>query len=127
MVLGSLRKAGEEVCPRSILKSAVDLAKNEFDLTILCGFEFEFVLLKNFPAEIKPLTEHSYSESHAVYSTGTIIDRMCTALMTQGIEVCMSHPEACKGQFESKIEFLYYLLLSFAINNRNFRNLFDYS
>lgn len=103
-----LERSGEpwECCPRSALKRTLALLKERHGVTILAGFELEFVLLKEESgggmggASFAPVDSALYSSTAGLDAQCEVLDEMVSALVDMGIDVVQWHKEAAHGQFE---------------------------
>ncbi|KAI8476690.1 MAG: hypothetical protein J3K34DRAFT_400151 [Monoraphidium minutum] len=110
-----LERAGGpwDCCPRSALRHCLGLLEARHGLSLLVGFELEFVLLRELapaaaaghphrvpgtcyvPVEVGP-----YSSSSGLDEFCEVLDAMVSALQAMGIEVVQWHKESGPGQFE---------------------------
>lgn len=102
-------KKSLEGCPRSTLRRFIELAKSEFDISFLMGFEIEicFVQRTTDPSNGKLVSFEPHAHPHAwnaVYpatlSILPIIDQIVSTLSKVGINLTMFHPEGAPGQWE---------------------------
>lgn len=109
-------------CPRSALKRALAQLESRHGLTLVAGFELEFVLLKPAPVELfkafpeaastttvlcsggqawVPLDSTIYCQTAALDTVSTeVLVEVVAALQAAGIGVPQFHAEAAPGQFE---------------------------
>ncbi|KAI0106389.1 hypothetical protein GGR51DRAFT_167895 [Nemania sp. FL0031] len=98
------------LCPRGVLKRAIDRAAATEGLTFLVGFEIEFILLEPTGDDEKfrmiSRDGHNWSMARplaswgAEGSIGTIIGKILEQLEDANISVEQFHPESAPGQFE---------------------------
>ncbi|KAH8669691.1 hypothetical protein BGZ60DRAFT_450970 [Tricladium varicosporioides] len=104
---------GSEVslCPRTILRNAVQNAKSTQGLEFLLGFEIEIVFLSRPPlSENKGDTYilppgsagHAWNSSRALHSPSILLmlEEIYDKLFKAGIELEQFHPEGASGQYE---------------------------
>ena len=92
-----------ELCPRSTLRNIVDKFQAEHGISLLCGFEVEFVILKRSLFDENPLTKvHSWSQNSAEIRSKAIpiLEEIVECLAQIGIDVEQFHPESAPAQFE---------------------------
>ncbi|TFK19888.1 glutamine synthetase/guanido kinase [Coprinopsis marcescibilis] len=92
------------LCPRSLLASIEEDAKNTSKVEFLVGFESEFILLKpGLNGEHTPVNDHPWSAG-AAFRTGSaesrVLEEIVDALSVAGIEVLQYHSEGAPGQYE---------------------------
>lgn len=94
-----------EICPRTILRNAIERAETAGLNGFKVGFEIEFVLLKQDELDrgnIVPLSSfHTWSASRAFQSDAlNVLEDIDRHLSATGIDVEQIHSEAAKGQYE---------------------------
>ncbi|KAF9462500.1 glutamine synthetase guanido kinase [Collybia nuda] len=92
-----------ESCPRTLLQSVVERAKETSGVEFLVGFETEFILLNSTDPITAIHHNHAYSNSLAL-PTGSVaeivLEEIADMLQLSGVELLMYHPEASYGQYE---------------------------
>lgn len=94
------------LCPRTALRKAVELARKEFGIEFLAGVESEVVFIwRDIPTkklDTKLDHGHAWSAASAVNDNyfGDLTEAIAEALQEAGIELLMYHPESADGQFE---------------------------
>ncbi|KAL9114355.1 MAG: hypothetical protein Q9227_001777 [Pyrenula ochraceoflavens] len=98
-----------EGCPRSTLRKYVDIARTDFGITFLMGFEIEvcFVRPVTDPSSGKNTSFEPLSNVHGWNALTTdqltvlpMMEEIVEALSTVGIDLPMFHAEAAPGQWE---------------------------
>ena len=98
-----------EGCPRWSLQRQVELAKSEFGISLLVGFEIEVVFMKPIKdpqngniTDFAPMTDlHSWCNmTYAQLDTLSMIEEMVDALASIDIRLPQFHAEAAPGQWE---------------------------
>lgn len=96
-----------EGCPRSALKKYVDIARTDFGITFLMGFEIEICFVRPVTKEGSGKTFEPLSSVHGWNALTTdqlpalpLIEEIVEALQTIGIALPMFHAEAAPGQWE---------------------------
>lgn len=97
-----------EGCPRSTLRRYVDMAKSEFNVSFLMGFELEICFFqRTTDPSGKVLSFEPHSHAHAWNATYPdillilpMIDQIVSTLSSVGINLTMFHPEGAPGQWE---------------------------
>ncbi|GAO18813.1 uncharacterized protein UV8b_05925 [Ustilaginoidea virens] len=92
------------LCPRSILRKAVDRARQE-NLELLLGFEIELVLVGASRSEHWPTLDspgHAWSSSRAMDHevVHKVLEPAVEQLEQAGVHIEMLHAESANGQFE---------------------------
>lgn len=93
------------LCPRSILRQAVQDAKLQ-DLEFLLGFEIEIVFMSYVSGDAAGYKEHqnfaghAWSSARALHGKLEILTEIYDNLSNAGIELEQWHPESATGQFE---------------------------
>ncbi|KAI5781554.1 hypothetical protein EDC01DRAFT_694357 [Geopyxis carbonaria] len=90
-----------DICPRTSLIEALEKA-NKHDIDFLVGFETEVVFLGEVSNRLINFDKaHSWSAASALTPKyQAVMDEIVKALLEDGIEVIMYHPESADGQFE---------------------------
>eukprot|EP00200_Dunaliella_tertiolecta_P019124 CAMPEP_0202402976 /NCGR_PEP_ID=MMETSP1128-20130828/4623_1 /ASSEMBLY_ACC=CAM_ASM_000463 /TAXON_ID=3047 /ORGANISM="Dunaliella tertiolecta, Strain CCMP1320" /LENGTH=523 /DNA_ID=CAMNT_0049007133 /DNA_START=152 /DNA_END=1723 /DNA_ORIENTATION=- len=98
-------------CPRAALRRALVALKEEYGLSLMCGFETEFVLLRReqwVPGRhlegglppLHPVDDAPYAHSRATGACAAVLDDMVDTLENMGIPCLQYHAESGPGQFE---------------------------
>nr|CAG8568736.1 2335_t:CDS:10 [Entrophospora candida] len=114
-------RSGFPFCTRTLLKNVLDKAEKEHGLKFLCGFENEFILIKdksyhhhpknknkngsdvdgNDRNEPKPIDKTTYCLASSFSGrSATILDEIVESIQNQDILVDQFHSESAFGQFE---------------------------
>ncbi|KAK8067515.1 hypothetical protein PG996_006627 [Apiospora saccharicola] len=104
--------AESPLCPRTLLRNAVEKAKSSHGLSFLLGFEIEFVVMERCttPETFRmPKNDdgHAWAMARSLADTGrpgsfnSLIDgELADALDAAGIEIEQYHAESAPGQYE---------------------------
>ncbi|KAK6943902.1 Glutamine synthetase, catalytic domain [Dillenia turbinata] len=110
MVLADMHlKPGEpwDICPREALRRVSRILKDEFDLVMNAGFEYEFYLLKSIQREGKeewiPFDLTPYCSTSSFDSASPMFHEVVAALQSLHIPVEQLHAESGRGQFEMSL------------------------
>ncbi|GBG28241.1 Type-1 glutamine synthetase 1 [Hondaea fermentalgiana] len=90
------------VCPRNILRTALDALLAEAALSVRVGFELEFLLLD--AKSRKPVDSQVYASSIALCKRMDILLAMSMKLEENDIGVLQFHAESAPGQFEIALD-----------------------
>ncbi|CAJ0851378.1 8450_t:CDS:2, partial [Entrophospora sp. SA101] len=116
-------RSGFPLCTRTLLKNVLDKAEKEHGLKFLCGFENEFILIKDksyhhhqnknknkkesdvdgndYRNEPKPIDKTTYCLASSFSGrSATILDEIVESIQNQDILVDQFHSESAFGQFE---------------------------
>ncbi|CAH1763063.1 11799_t:CDS:10 [Entrophospora sp. SA101] len=120
-------RSGFPFCTRTLLKNVLDKAEKEHGLKFLCGFENEFILIKDklyhhhpknknkngssdkesdvdgndYRNEPKPIDKTTYCLASSFSGrSATILDEIVESIQNQDILVDQFHSESAFGQFE---------------------------
>ncbi|CAH1764777.1 12668_t:CDS:2 [Entrophospora sp. SA101] len=120
-------RSGFPLCTRTLLKNVLDKAEKEHGLKFLCGFENEFILIKDklyhhhpknknkngssdkesdvdgndYRNEPKPIDKTTYCLASSFSGrSATILDEIVESIQNQDILVEQFHSESAFGQFE---------------------------
>lgn len=88
-------------CPRTLLSSIVQRAKDTAGVSYLVGLESEFILLSATTPKIVPVNDADWSASSKLPSGSVesiVLEEIAEKLMAAGIELQMYHAEAAPGQ-----------------------------
>ncbi|KIY72428.1 glutamine synthetase/guanido kinase [Cylindrobasidium torrendii FP15055 ss-10] len=91
------------MCPRGLLRSALNRARDEAGVEFLCGFEPEFMLLKSTTNPKEGVNYHHFCHSSGLLAGSkeeTILREVVDSLIDGGVEVTLYHAEAAPGQYE---------------------------
>ena len=98
--------ASVELCPRSMLSSAVSSLQTEFNLDILVGFEIEITFCRrggeNSESTFEPLDDHAWSTftDRQYMDSFPLIMAIANALEDIGVQIEQTHSESGAGQYE---------------------------
>lgn len=106
MVVSDLREAGQpwSCCPRDALRRVLAAARRSAGVSIVAGFEHEFILLRPSRGSEKgalvAVDQSVYCQTSSLDAQAHVLDEMVDALAQLGIEVVQYHAESAGGQFE---------------------------
>ena len=93
------------LCPRLFLKRMMDEAAKE-GIYVKAGFENEFILLqRTTDGSVKPVDDTVYCSTLSMDINCDVMTDILDALVQQGIDVELYHPEAANGQQEISIKY----------------------
>lgn len=98
--------ASVELCPRSMLSSAVSSLQTEFNLDFLVGFEIEITFCRrggeNSESTFEPLDDHAWSTftDRQYMDSFPLIMAIANALEDIGVQIEQTHSESGAGQYE---------------------------
>lgn len=93
-----------DCCPRTVLDHALQKLKEEAGVSLMSGFETEFILFHAPPPDGTgvpiPIDQTGNSETAAFDTASPVLQQMCAALEEMGQQVEQVHAEGGPGQFE---------------------------
>ena len=93
------------LCPRLFLKRMTDEAAKE-GIYIKAGFENEFILLqRTTDGSVKPVDDTVYASTLSMDINCDVMTDILDALVKQGVDIELYHPEAANGQQEISIRY----------------------
>ncbi len=93
------------LCTRYFLKRMLATLKNEFQLTLKTGFEFEFYLMQEKDGECVPADPFTYCSDYALSLLQPIVSDILLSLKKQNISVRTVHSESGPGQLEMALDY----------------------
>ncbi|KAF8246037.1 glutamine synthetase/guanido kinase [Wilcoxina mikolae CBS 423.85] len=93
------------LCPRTVLQTAISLAKESHNIDFLIGFETEVAFFSRSPdGSLITTTPHAHfwsvSSAFSPQNRLLCLEEISRNLEAAGIELIMFHPESADGQFE---------------------------
>uniref|UniRef100_A0A8I7BGC8 GS catalytic domain-containing protein n=1 Tax=Hordeum vulgare subsp. vulgare TaxID=112509 RepID=A0A8I7BGC8_HORVV len=117
MITGS--GEASEYCPRNALRKVIKVLLDEFNVTVMAGFENEFYLLRKSFSEGHeqwvPYDNSSYCSTSAFDGASSILKEAYSCLKAAEIVVEQMHAEGGNGQFEIALK---YVLCTLAADNQ---------
>ncbi|KAL5230331.1 hypothetical protein ABZP36_029107 [Zizania latifolia] len=99
-----------EYCPRNALRKVTKVLLDEFNVTMMAGFENEFYLRKKIVSGEKelwvPYDNTPYCSTTAFDGASSILQDVYSSLKAAEIVVEQLHAEAGKGQFEVALKYV---------------------
>lgn len=99
-----------EYCPRNTLRKVTKVLLDEFNVTMMAGFENEFFLRKKVVSGEKelwvPFDNTPYCSTTAFDGASSVLQEVYTSLKAAEIVVEQLHAEAGKGQFEIALKYV---------------------